>query len=560
MDLGDFLEQDMIMFLDAQVEEMRAKKEVAKPMIYDDADFYSIQRDYGKEVRAALDDDNLAKAKHIFDDLKDLYNKIPTKNANKRKAYLILEELYTIIKNYLEKRNKEHSLAEEIFDPNITKAFSRENKEKTLMEEKIEQSDISLVSSIMGPSPPQARAEASTRLNEAGMQELPSFLSTSSSQEPSASSFVSSPASPPSSSAPASQGLLADELYGLMRDVKEVKERLETRPAPVPAFQAAQQGAPTVYRAPRQDFPGYQDVPSPTELQGQSGAQMQTHLERKLDSLTQEVHMLHQSIHEIRSPQQDRRGRGQKEERHIHFHQHTIHQHLPGMSEFPGGPGMQQASLQEMMSAVLSQVDLKIGEEIVDLKQVRRLELERFQLHQQLEETRALQSQLTRRQNEIAQIHTRITNALREIMSFIVQGNYAAAEEKVMSMRIAMHTLPWDVRARVREQLDDLSDKIARLHMIADERMPHGAVPLPFAPSRVDEREYTEGLAKYAQGQADEALLLFKGIIARNPQHLAARIRLAEVEAKLSVENVAPFPERAYENDASDGRDGVDKN
>ncbi len=113
MELSRFLQQDIEEFLERKT---KAKRESLSKSREEEMELFSIERDYAKETEEALEDDNLAKAKRIFDDLRTLYNKLDQDSEERERIFSILEEVYAKIKDYLSRQNIEQSLADEIKD------------------------------------------------------------------------------------------------------------------------------------------------------------------------------------------------------------------------------------------------------------------------------------------------------------------------------------------------------------------------------------------------------------------------------------------------------------
>ncbi|MFA5797354.1 MAG: hypothetical protein WC916_04940 [Candidatus Woesearchaeota archaeon] len=96
MDLEQFLEEDIITFLDSKVE-TRGTASVDRE---DDYGLY-ITKDYVKELETALQNDNLSRAKKLFDELKAIYHTY-NQPLGKKKIYIMLDEMYTRITKYVE--------------------------------------------------------------------------------------------------------------------------------------------------------------------------------------------------------------------------------------------------------------------------------------------------------------------------------------------------------------------------------------------------------------------------------------------------------------------------
>jgi len=109
--IEELLAQDIVRFLD----EHNNKPMDRRKMIRDEEQsIFALQKDYPKDVQKALEKDDLIQAKKIFDELKDKYAKIPYHDANKKKTFTILEEVHAQIKVYLQKRQQEKNIYQEV--------------------------------------------------------------------------------------------------------------------------------------------------------------------------------------------------------------------------------------------------------------------------------------------------------------------------------------------------------------------------------------------------------------------------------------------------------------
>ena len=96
MELEEFLEKDIMKFLDQRAEK---KKEVS-PDREEDYGLY-LNKDYIKELQKVLEKDQISEAQKLFDELKEHYNILPKESLEARKVYLILEYMYNKIESYL---------------------------------------------------------------------------------------------------------------------------------------------------------------------------------------------------------------------------------------------------------------------------------------------------------------------------------------------------------------------------------------------------------------------------------------------------------------------------
>jgi len=96
MELEQYLERDIITFLDSKI----TKKE--KNIIDREEDYgLYLTKDYVKELTYALDNDELTKAKKLFDELKGNYAQLPKNSIERKKIYSLLEKMYEKIQNYV---------------------------------------------------------------------------------------------------------------------------------------------------------------------------------------------------------------------------------------------------------------------------------------------------------------------------------------------------------------------------------------------------------------------------------------------------------------------------
>lgn len=111
MELNDYLEQDIIKFLE---EKANQQKKQLNQIREEEITLFSIDRDYAEETEQALQEENLMKAKKIFEELRNHYNELPKNSPEKEKVFAVLEEVYGKIKEYLVKRLSEKSLEDEL--------------------------------------------------------------------------------------------------------------------------------------------------------------------------------------------------------------------------------------------------------------------------------------------------------------------------------------------------------------------------------------------------------------------------------------------------------------
>ena len=111
MDFDKFLEKDIISFLDQQALKVAEKSEGLRE---EEFDLYEVTEDYTKEIAQALQDKDLNKAQHVFEEIKNKYVQEPEGSLSKKRFYVIMEEVYEKIKDYENKASGQKSLFETI--------------------------------------------------------------------------------------------------------------------------------------------------------------------------------------------------------------------------------------------------------------------------------------------------------------------------------------------------------------------------------------------------------------------------------------------------------------
>ena len=103
MEFEQYLERDILVFLDSKIEHKNTSD-------IDREEEYGLYltKDYIKELNYALDNDELTKAKKLFDELKLNYSKLPKNSIESKKMYSLLEKMYEKIQDYV--RIKEEKL------------------------------------------------------------------------------------------------------------------------------------------------------------------------------------------------------------------------------------------------------------------------------------------------------------------------------------------------------------------------------------------------------------------------------------------------------------------
>jgi len=113
MDFGKFIEKDIIEFLDEQAGKV-AEKSAA--MREEEFSMFEITKDFSKEIDESLKKGDLKKAQAVFNEVKGRYEKAPDGSLNKKRLYIILEELYERIKDYESQEEGKKSLFDSMKD------------------------------------------------------------------------------------------------------------------------------------------------------------------------------------------------------------------------------------------------------------------------------------------------------------------------------------------------------------------------------------------------------------------------------------------------------------
>ncbi|GEM_PF-2792812 len=96
MEFEQYLERDILTFLDSKI----YKKENTSIDREEEYGLY-LTKDYLKELNYALDNDELTRAKKLFDELKLNYSRLPKNSVERKKIYSLLERMYEKIQNYV---------------------------------------------------------------------------------------------------------------------------------------------------------------------------------------------------------------------------------------------------------------------------------------------------------------------------------------------------------------------------------------------------------------------------------------------------------------------------
>ncbi|MBN2459781.1 hypothetical protein JXB28_05845 [Candidatus Woesearchaeota archaeon] len=121
MDFEKFIDIDIIEFLDEQA---LAQAEKSAEVREEEFDLYEITQDYTLNITKALKEGNLKKAQEIFEDVKSKYNKAPADSLNKKRLYIIMEEIFEKIKDYESQEEGKKNLFETIREYEETGLFA----------------------------------------------------------------------------------------------------------------------------------------------------------------------------------------------------------------------------------------------------------------------------------------------------------------------------------------------------------------------------------------------------------------------------------------------------
>jgi hypothetical protein len=101
MEIEEFIEQDILIYLDEILERVRApdKRAAAESAIY-------LTRDYEKELFAALDKRDIPQAKKVLHALKEQFDQCPAGTQDKEQLRMLLLELYRKFKEHVDTLDK----------------------------------------------------------------------------------------------------------------------------------------------------------------------------------------------------------------------------------------------------------------------------------------------------------------------------------------------------------------------------------------------------------------------------------------------------------------------
>jgi len=121
MDFEKFIDVDIIEFLDEQALAFAEKTEEVRE---EEFDLYEITQDYTQNITKALREGDLKKAQEIFQDVKTKYAKASQDSLNKKRLYIIMEEVFEKIKDYESHEEGKKNLFETIRGYEETGLFS----------------------------------------------------------------------------------------------------------------------------------------------------------------------------------------------------------------------------------------------------------------------------------------------------------------------------------------------------------------------------------------------------------------------------------------------------
>jgi hypothetical protein len=99
MEVGEFIEQDILIFLDDKIDIPRPERAAQTvSTLY-------MTRDYEKELTSALSRDEVTAAKQVLHELKNEFDTCPNGTADKEQLKLLLTMLYEKIKDYLDAKH-----------------------------------------------------------------------------------------------------------------------------------------------------------------------------------------------------------------------------------------------------------------------------------------------------------------------------------------------------------------------------------------------------------------------------------------------------------------------
>ncbi len=97
MDIEEFIEQDILVFLDQRLDQKIEDEKLQSMRV----ESVYLTRDYEDELYQALEKDNVTLAKHVLHDLKEKFDQIPSTSPDKKHVKALLAHLYELFKKHL---------------------------------------------------------------------------------------------------------------------------------------------------------------------------------------------------------------------------------------------------------------------------------------------------------------------------------------------------------------------------------------------------------------------------------------------------------------------------
>ncbi|MFH0870432.1 MAG: hypothetical protein V1866_05245 [archaeon] len=134
MEFDKFLEKDMVDFLSEAAAKLADKAAAVRE---EEFDMFEITQDYSKEINSALKENDLRKAQHVFENVKNKYMQAPDNSMSKKRLYIIMEEIYEKIKDFESRDKGKKDLFESIKDYEAEGLFTRPELFEKKEEEKL---------------------------------------------------------------------------------------------------------------------------------------------------------------------------------------------------------------------------------------------------------------------------------------------------------------------------------------------------------------------------------------------------------------------------------------
>lgn len=135
MQLETFIEDDIADFLDRKEDEQHERSTPGMNRA-EEIEMYSFDRDYAEEVRNALDDGAVGKARNVFKDLRNEYQNYQDDPTVQRKAHSLMQEIKRMFADYIDENYDEDKTPEDI---GITVPAQKKQSFEERREQQIEQ-------------------------------------------------------------------------------------------------------------------------------------------------------------------------------------------------------------------------------------------------------------------------------------------------------------------------------------------------------------------------------------------------------------------------------------